>query len=51
MRIAKKTMLMAPSSIGTATRRRRRTYWNTAQLIRLGQNQPDAEGERTQMRI
>ncbi len=32
MRIAKNTMLMAPSSIGTATRTRRATYWNIDQL-------------------
>src|SRR4029453_18476013 len=32
-RMAKNTMLMAPSSMGTATRRRRSTYWTMAQLI------------------
>ena len=31
-RIAKNTMLMAPSSIGTAIRIRRSTYWTMAQL-------------------
>src|SRR6266542_2726619 len=30
MRIAKKTMLMAPNSMGTATRRRRSAYWTTS---------------------
>src|ERR1043166_3361896 len=32
-RIAKNTMLMAPSSIGTASSRRRSAYWNMGGLV------------------
>src|SRR5215207_8338254 len=33
MRVAKNTLLMAPSSIGTAMRTRRSTYWTMVQAV------------------
>src|SRR5262245_1615476 len=36
-RSAKNTMLMAPSSIGTATSNRRSTYWTIRRLVDLQQ--------------